>query len=469
MTVVLIFVVGASTLLITRLNAASQQAARISSTASALASAKDALLGYAMTYAETRPGQPQGYLPCPDFDGNGSADTCAAVGQSATGRLPWRTLGLPPLRDGTGQCLWYALSGSYKNNPKTTLTSDTDGQFVVETASGTTIAGATSSGRAIAIIFAPGQPIGSQVRGYATPATLTECGSTNSADAISLPANYLDALNGVDNAQGTKSGATGGAPGSDPLPTATPSVFVSSPQAVDASANVIFNDVLLIITPNDFRNVYVRMDKWIADRARACLDDYAADVANGGRYPWAAALNGSSPPAYDDDIGERFGRIPDNLDDTATVGMLGAWKADPDPAIPAANFVPNTADPYPVCFDKDLGTMGQDWYWWWWNKWREMVSFAVDDAYKPGGSGSGAPTLTLDSVGAKVAVIVAGRTLSGQTRAVDIDKGSISNYLEGDNVPGAGAGNVPPGDELFINAQVTPTFNDAACKDGGCP
>ncbi len=33
------------------------------------------------------------------------------------GRLPWRTLGLEPLRDGNGECLWYAVSGSHQRHP----------------------------------------------------------------------------------------------------------------------------------------------------------------------------------------------------------------------------------------------------------------------------------------------------------------------------------------------------------------
>ena len=464
----LIIVVGASTLLVTKLNAASGQATDLHATASSLARARDALVGYAITYAETRPGQPQGYLPCPDFDGDGSADTCAVTGESAIGRLPWRTLGLPPLRDGAGQCLWYAVSGNYKNNPKRTLTSNTDGQFVVETATGSVIAGSISNGRAIAIVFAPGELIGSQVRGVSSPVTLTECGSTNTSDGISLPANYLETLNGMNNAQGTKSGAPIGTPGSNPLPTATPSVFVASPQVRGASANVIFNDVSLIITPQHFQRIYERMDEWVAERAQACLDNYAADVTNGGRYPWAAVLNGGAPPAYDDNNGERFGRIPDTLDDTAGTGMSGTWITDPNPAIPVADFVPFTGNPYPVCFDKDLGATGQDWYWWWWDEWREMVFFGVDDAYQPGGPG-GAPTLTLDSVGATVALLVASRSLGVQTRANDVDKGNIGNYLEADNVPGAGPGLIPPGDEAFINGPLTPIFNDKACQNGGCP
>ena len=61
-----------------------------------------------------------GYLPCPDTDGDGWAEaTCGSLdgasGQaSRLGLLPWKTLGLPDLRDGYGERLWYAVSSKYK-------------------------------------------------------------------------------------------------------------------------------------------------------------------------------------------------------------------------------------------------------------------------------------------------------------------------------------------------------------------
>jgi hypothetical protein len=32
------------------------------------------------------------------------------------GRLPRKTPGLDALKDGSGECLWYAVSGTYKNS-----------------------------------------------------------------------------------------------------------------------------------------------------------------------------------------------------------------------------------------------------------------------------------------------------------------------------------------------------------------
>ena len=49
-----------------------------------------------------------GDLPCPDRDDDGDADAVPGCDTAALalGRLPWKTLGLPDLRDGDGERLW---------------------------------------------------------------------------------------------------------------------------------------------------------------------------------------------------------------------------------------------------------------------------------------------------------------------------------------------------------------------------
>ncbi|MGH8602095.1 MAG: hypothetical protein ACREXR_04760, partial [Gammaproteobacteria bacterium] len=277
-------------------------------TARALAEAKTALVGYALTYAETHPGQPQGFLPCPDTTGDGNAfGSCGAAGQSVIGWLPWRTLRVSPLRDGAGACLWYTVSGNYKHNPKVSLTSDTDGQFVIKEPGGNILAGSDPSGsdRAIAIIFAPGAPINTQSR---TPGgAITECASTTSTAAINQTANYFETLsNGIvdiNNSNGTEPPGGSGLAAGGTLPFNP--TFVSAPKVVDVWGNLLINDTLVAITPQDFASVYERMDHWVANRVRQCLSS---------PYPWAAALNATLD--FDDDLNERFGRIPDVRDDS---------------------------------------------------------------------------------------------------------------------------------------------------------
>lgn len=290
--IMLLVLLSSTSILLSRFNHTDSQLARHQFTAQSLARAKAALLGFAATYAEDpdHKGQPQGYLPCPDFNGDGSSpysastDTsCGQQGYSMIGRLPWRTLGLPPLRDGNGECLWYAVSGSYKDRPKQILTSDDDGLFIVED-SNATLAGTTNTNRAIAIIFAAGAPITGQDRSRS--GTATECGSTSMTDNVNHPRNYLDNLT-LSRLAATLSNSTGtghfsyqtAGTASGIFTTAAAAdiaTFVSAPQTKNSDGQIIFNDVLAVITPKDFEPVYRRMNEWVAERVTQCLVNYNA-------------------------------------------------------------------------------------------------------------------------------------------------------------------------------------------------
>ncbi len=133
----------------------------------ALAEARAALLGYAISYAERHPGQGYAYLPCPDAANSGSTtiSACGARDLGRIGRLPYRTLGLADLRDGWGECLWYAVAGSVKHNPKAqVLNWDSPGQFALFTDDGQPLGSAADDALAVAVIFAPGPPLTTQRR-----------------------------------------------------------------------------------------------------------------------------------------------------------------------------------------------------------------------------------------------------------------------------------------------------------------
>ena len=168
-------------------------------TAAALAQAKDALIGFAVTYRELHADvgnnqeKPFGYLPCPDTNNDGIAEpTCGAMNVSVIGRLPWRTLGLPPLRDSAGECLWYAVSGRAKNNPSTNVAMnwDTLGQLAVtEAITNTILAAPLTNQAAWAVVFAPRAAIGGQTRGGGAG---TEC---RGPAGVAAGAQYLDGAN----------------------------------------------------------------------------------------------------------------------------------------------------------------------------------------------------------------------------------------------------------------------------------
>ena len=446
-------VLGGAYLLLTSLNGSSGKLLQNQQTVDALAQAKDALIGHALTYADQHAGQPQGYLPCPDLDGDGTADgACGAANESVIGRLPWRTLDLPPLRDGSGACLWYVVSGTYKNNPKLALTSDTDGMLLVENQAGATVIGVTPIKQAIAIVFAPGQLFAPQDRSF-TRGTRTECGSTTPGDAGNNAANYLEALGDINNATGFDIAAAGLSSGSDPLPASLPSVFVNAAIVKDTEGNIVFNDALLAITPVDFSRVYHRMDEWVAARVVNCLQAYQSQATNNGKFPWTSAIN---PLGYNDAEGQLYGRVSneigagninnlDGFNDTlaSDPAMTSAWINEPSPPLPQSNI---------RCFN-DTIVADLNWEWWWWSAWKEMVFVGIDSDFAPNGTATlPAARLTLDGANEAAVVFISGRKLAGQSRDTNAEKANINNYLEADNAQ--------TGDDAFISGPASNAFND---------
>ena len=105
MLMLVIVVMGIAAALVGSLSTTALKNARQETTAVALAQAKDALIGRAVS-DNNMPGS----LPCPDTNDDGSAELLSGNDcPSYIGRLPWKTLDLPDLRDGSGERLWYAL------------------------------------------------------------------------------------------------------------------------------------------------------------------------------------------------------------------------------------------------------------------------------------------------------------------------------------------------------------------------
>ncbi|MDR2507876.1 MAG: hypothetical protein LBD67_07790 [Candidatus Accumulibacter sp.] len=184
----IVLTVAAAGFFLARFDASSRKTRRSEATGEALLQAKEALIGFAITYRYTHSGEGFGYLPCPDTNDDGySEPVCGAVGVSVIGRLPWKTLGLPTLRDASSECLWYAVSGAAKDNPKTVpLNWDTQSQFVVRDVAGNALAGGVAAPHdgPLAVIFAPDSLLDGQTR---TQQINANCGDY-------LPAAYLEGL-----------------------------------------------------------------------------------------------------------------------------------------------------------------------------------------------------------------------------------------------------------------------------------
>lgn len=465
---------------------ADSERARERKTAEALALAKSALIAYAVSlpvYASNAPANRLGDLPCPDLDDDGNAEPASCGNAAGTtgqarrlGRLPWRTLGLPDLRDGDGERLWYAVSSNFKNNTRTNcntpgaagcLNSDTRGTITIRNNTGAIIHDAAqtdpSASGVVAVVLSPGAVLRRQ--GASSTQDRTCTGSLCTAQGICNvpvtnapkchPANYLDTSGTEDNADFVDGSGTNG--------------FIHG-LIRDGNGNTIVNDRLLVVT---YQDVMPQLEKRVAAETLRCLNDYAA--ANNGRYPWAAPV-ADITGTFDDVTNTLFGRIADRPLSRTQLGTVDPTTPTIGPALQTACNTPapsaSCMSPYwqPPCQLPTDGTAPS-----WWNNWKLQVFYAVADAFKPmitftqPTPGTALPTgiplptgcpscLTVNPPSAvadkRIVVIMSGRRMptvaGGQPRASGANQQNIVNYLEGGN------GVLP----TFTQLDQGPTFND---------
>jgi len=323
-----IVVMGIAAALVGSLSTTALKNARQETTAAALAQAKEALIGYAITYGDTHTGETHGYLPCPDMNGEaggnpeGSSETCGITNANTLGRLPWRTLGLPTPRDSAGECLWYAVSGTYKNNPKTTSTMNWDntGRLKIFSAEGTEMA----PDEIVAVVIAPGSVSATNNPAQGRSGTYAPiCGGNYT------PAAYLDndTIHNINNSD---------------IATAK---FILPHEHRDVNGNVTVsvNDQFVYITRQD---IWTAIQKRIAREAKKCLDDYA--VTSAGKYPWAVPVSSSTTYSQlfrnEGANNTLFGRLPKDpsVQLVSTPAMITTMQSKFDALWPAlATFAAN--------------------------------------------------------------------------------------------------------------------------------
>jgi len=410
----------------------------------ALRLAKEALIGYAASYPEQHlKGSPArfawvpGHLPCPDsfgtlgFDGDEDPN-CGAKGVTVIGRFPWRTLGLPPQQDGSGNDLWYAVSGSFKANPKMDILNwDSLGQFEVLHADGAILLGNTPESRPVAIVFAPGAALSGQIR----------------ADSHA-PQHFLEQAAGVSNFE----------------PNVRPEGVT---QVVVAGAASPFNDRLLWISRDDVfanriekrANLESRLEN-LRQKVAGCIAAYG--LSNPGRHlPWAAAITLSSVGTggvdtwqndrFNDAPGGLVGRIPFKVRDSfqstgsALLSFSGCTSTDNSSCrLFRVDNCPELGDiaGYPT---PQEGASFKDSPDGWLEKWKDHLFYAVAEDFRPTSSIAAAelcaqPTrvgrkcLFVSGRGPFAAVILfAGKRQTGQVRSTLAERNQTVNYLEGDN------------------------------------
>jgi hypothetical protein len=386
----LIIVTFSSYILIKRLNAAAINNARQARTTEALARAKQALIDYAVTFYDLDPVNNAGrfgVLPCPDMSSTPPPGTppegaqhgnCEVRHAAAIGRFPWKAFGIEPPRDGYGECLWYVVSGNYKENPAgDMLNEDSNGSLEIYSSNGTYLPGPSSippSTRAVAAIIAPGDVINAQDRSppfpYPTPTGTEICGGR-----ISAP-DYLDP--------------------EDPAPSGIENYAISTgaddvQMLIHADTEIVpFNDKIVFISRDDIFNA-VRKRNDFASKLYAsasasnltrmvalCIAEYGqrGNVAAGEKWlPWAAPVDLGDyrdDSEYNDyNVGtsdeKRYGRIPDIVDnsdlDISGLAAIGS------------NLLTNWCETRSIGWNPELEVL--------WRNWKDHLFYVVADPYKP--------------------------------------------------------------------------------------
>jgi len=271
MVMLLIMIMGSVAFLLSSLNSSAIQVERDKKTTIALAEAKEALIGDTVSSLSLATA---GYLRLPDLGfgiGNVPAEGSSPpnfsgndTDYSVIGKVPWKTLGISPSRDGQGECIWYVLSGRFKNDPTTNsaFISDTLGQIDVVDGNGNAIAS-----NIVALLIAPGLPLDGQNRALSNPA-YTQCGGNYDAR------NYLDPYKNSDAVSGNVNYFTGSTDNRIALNT-NDKQFVMT-------LNNHYNDRFLFITADDIFRPIVRRADYSAQITQLMSDPYFHSVSIAG-------------------------------------------------------------------------------------------------------------------------------------------------------------------------------------------
>jgi len=439
----LIMLVGTATLLVNRIDNKVSVQSTIKTTL-ALKKAKQALIDYAATYYFRNNFNRFGFLPCPYTAASPNegieAGNCGAQNISALGGLPWRTLGINAPLDSSAECLWYGVSGFYKNGnsptpPKITprvrtemLNEDTNGAFQIAKSDGVLQVGATPQSRVVAVIIAPQAPIAGQGARGAKAAN-------NLCSPDFTAANFLDNFNGVSNSNISN------------VPSAIDD-FIRG----DFSSKDKLNDRVITITRDEIFNKIVsskafnRIKNRTLQALAQCLVDYS-NLVGDKSFPWPAPIalvNYRKDNSYSDGLSIQnfaFGRYPYVVNNS----LLASGKIITDQNLDAdgARSSGVNVDLFDQCGLADISVVERLF----WKHWKDHFFYAVSEKFKPDAKAPNTDCkvvgdcLTVNGVGQYPALVFySGSRLAAQVRnapipAPDVDtKQDVANYLEGRNV-----------------------------------
>ncbi|MCE2949379.1 MAG: hypothetical protein ACK515_22420 [bacterium] len=359
-------------------------------TVEALQAAREALLAFAAADENNRPGA----LPCPDVDGDGDSlalvEYAGANCVASIGRLPWKRLRIPELRDASGEPLWYAVSPAFNNaGPSNGLppfmAGDTSNMLTIDGLPGTFGA----------ILFAPGPALQGQVR---------------SGVAANSHVNYLDGVN------------------------ASPTLAFSA-----ALPGPAFNDRLLPIAREELVAIAERrVAREVAEALKGYFDLYRF-LPQPSPFQNVTCIGSDLivPGGCQGAPGILAGRLPASVTPDAYDAVGSARPSDR----PSSELLNGFASSQ---FER---------VWFQLQRWREHVVYIVaPNCVGPPVTNCAAGTLNLrsgalDVADARFIVLMAGPPGAGQTRAAAPDRLVLGNYLEEpalSAVQALAAGTVPP-------------------------
>ncbi len=416
-----------------------------------LLEAKEVLLSYAVDYALTADFGDIGELPCPDAAPNlppllpvnareGVPDNvCSLQGANTIGYFPFKRLDKGKFEDSVGECLWYVVSGAYKNSPDDLRNWDSLGYLNLVDESGNLLHAVTEDDYPIAFIISPGASL-SQNR--APNAALPGCNSNYNIAA------YLEGGPNINYAVD--------------LPNTADTLWsILTTSQASKLDNVNYNDQVVAIYKSEWWDRVKSLGSLSFNNAQGaiattplelltqslaeCIAAYGNNAANlAGQLPYPAPIDlvvGNndqneyrSKANYDDSNIIWHGRFPQVLDNSI-------WNV--------ANFVFDSTAAQSYCEAAGVTPYDGDF----WNHWKDHFFYIVSDDF----DSAAGPTprdntkcivnncITVNGGADKVAAMVlfAGEAQLGQNRTwwwddpnalASIDsKSLISNYMEGGN------------------------------------
>ena len=435
---IIIFVLAFTAYMFSNLSISKIRLDQAENTLIRLKKAKRAVINFAVTYSDRAVSNDYGVLPHPETFLNG--DDGNMPGNWGTKNtnivewLPWRSLDLPNLKDNSGTCLFYAVSGTYKLGGTVQadmINEDSIGMFRVVNSAGTIVQGANIEDRVVALVIAPGGPLPGQLR---TPLIVTSsCGQ----DYANVAA-YLEGDGVTDNS-------------SILAVVDTTDDFIHATESSGTEASP-YNDRFLTITREEIWDAIVkRLDfkqdmETLTQALAMCLAEYANLPDNSSRrLPWpvktnlGVTTNYRNNANYEDDDGASegySGRYP--FDVGSSNDAIDADKLTEDSLFEIAGLCDNfgvDAEGITINLEADASKYRQLW-----NNWKDHFFYILSKGYEPDNSGvstcagSGAcikitpPPSPLPSPTEYAgAVIFSGSRFDGVTRN---DKSVVSEYLE---------------------------------------